>query len=381
MNHPHKIGNTLKRKLILAVTNDLATDNRVHKVATTLLKMGFEVTLVGRLLPYSTELQPRTYSTRRFSLWFNKGPLFYANYNIRLFFYLLFKNFDVVVSNDLDTLLGCFVATEITKKELVYDSHEYYTEVPELVDRPWIKARWEEIEQGIVPKLKHCYTVCQSIADIYNAKYGTSFKVVRNVPNQILENTYDEDYQPPFPTDFPVIIYQGAVNIGRGIEESILAMHQVENARLVVIGDGDILRDCQSLVKREKLEEKVILTGRKPINELQQITRFATIGLTVEKDIGLNYRFALPNKLFDYIQSEVPVLASELPEIRRIVDGYNIGITIPETTPELIAKNINAMLKSPESMVSWKKNCSIAKEELCWENEEKILIDIYKQLV
>lgn len=376
MNQLMPVGKTKKKTLALAVTNDLVTDNRVHKIATTLIDMGFEVTLIGRYLDNSLPLTHRKYTTHRFNLWFNKGPLFYANYNIRLFFYLLLKNFDVIVSNDLDTLLACFVASEILKKPIVYDSHEYFTEVPELVNRPWIKHRWEEIEHGIVPKLKHCYTVCQSIANIYNTKYGTSFKVVRNLPK--LRKTQSEpEFQPPFPTNLPVVLYQGAVNVGRGIQEAILAMHYLNNVRLVIIGAGDELDEIRRLVKNENLGSKVIITGRITLEELQKITPFATIGLTVEKDIGLNYRYALPNKLFDYIQSEVPVLSSQLPEIKSVVEKYKIGLTISEVTPEQISKGVNTMLSSPELLAEWKQNCKIASKELCWENEEKIIKGIY----
>jgi glycosyltransferase involved in cell wall biosynthesis len=369
-----------KKTLIMAVTNDLVTDNRVHKIALTLTGMGFDVTLAGRTYPSGKIKIERAYRTRRFSLWFNKGPLFYANYNIRLFFYLIFKRFDVIVSNDLDTLAACYCASQLTGNPIVYDSHEYYTEVPELVNRPRVKRIWEQIEKQIVPKLTYCYTVCQSIADIYNEKYNTSFSVVRNVPSLIDYKLDNEVIVPPFSLNKPVVIYQGAVNLGRGIEEAILAMHHVENAILVVIGSGDHLELCRKIVLDEGLSSKVIITGRVPFSDLQKFTRFASIGLSVEKDMGLNYRYALPNKLFDYIQSEVPVLASSLPEIKRIVEGYGVGITIEETTPELIAKNLNMMLKSNGSIASWKKNCSIAKEELCWENEEKILISLYAQL-
>lgn len=378
MNHPYKSGTTIKKRLVLCVTNDLVTDNRVHKVATTLCNMGFDVTLVGRILENSLPIKNRNYTIRRLALWFNKGPLFYANYNLRLFFYLLIKNFDVVVANDLDTLLACFVASEISKKELVYDSHEYFTEVPELINRPWIQKRWEDIERGIVPKLKKCYTVCQSIANVYNTKYGSNFKVVRNLPHKNNPIEKDANFTPPFPCDQTVILYQGAVNVGRGIEEAIKAMHFINNARLVIIGSGDLFDYCQNLSLSEGLSDRVVFTGRIPFDELKNLTQYATIGLSIEKDIGLNYRYALPNKLFDYIHSGVPVLASSLPEIKRIVVDYKVGFNIENTTPELIAKGIQLMLNSPDLMEEWKRNCVIASEELCWENEENILKGIYK---
>ena len=155
-----------KKKLALTVTNDLVSDNRVHKVATTLTQMGFEVTLVGRVLSDSLPLKPRAYRTHRMSLIANTGPLFYAFYNISLLFHLLYRRYDVIVSNDLDSLPAGFIYSRMSKKTLVYDSHEYYTEVPELVERPTIKRIWERIEAGMLPKIEYCYTVCQSIANI-----------------------------------------------------------------------------------------------------------------------------------------------------------------------------------------------------------------------
>jgi glycosyltransferase involved in cell wall biosynthesis len=368
-----------KIRVVMAVTNDLVSDNRVNKIALTLMDMGFEVTLVGRKFNSGNTRLSRAYNIRRFSLWFNKGPLFYANYNIRLFFYLLFNRFDVIVSNDLDTLPACFYASRIKRKPIVYDSHEYFTEVPELIERPRVKRIWERIEQRIVPKLTHCYTVCQSIADVYNAKYGTAFRVVRNIPFK-LNDLNDNGFVPPFPTDKPVVIYQGAVNLGRGIEEAILAMHQLENVNLVIIGWGDLIEECKKLAEDEGLTDRVIFTGRIPFDELSKITRFATIGLSVEKDMGLNYRYALPNKVFDYIQSEVPLLVSSLPEIKRVVEEYNVGLVIDETTPEAIADGIKQMLRDEKSYRLWKENCRKAKELLCWENEQEIVKAIYTPL-
>jgi glycosyltransferase involved in cell wall biosynthesis len=361
----------------MAVTNDLVSDNRVHKIALTLEDMGFDVTLAGRTFPSGKINLRRPYTTHRFSLWYNKGPLFYANYNIRLFFYLLINRFDVIVSNDLDTLPACFYASRILRKQLVYDSHEYFTEVPELIKRPRVKRIWERIEEAILPKITHCYTVCQSIADIYNAKYKTSFRVVRNIPFKLkdIENEY---FAPPFPTDKPVVIYQGAVNLGRGIEEAILAMRYIENVNLVIIGSGDIIDECKKLAKDEELTDKVFFTGRIPFEELSKVTRFATIGLSVEKDMGLNYRYALPNKLFDYIQSEVPMLTSALPEIKRIVDDYGVGLVIGETTPEAISNGIKQMLSDVESFRFWKENCRKAKAVLCWENEREIIRSVFQ---
>jgi glycosyltransferase involved in cell wall biosynthesis len=366
-----------KHKILMAVTNDLVSDNRVHKIALTLCNMGFDVTLAGRKLKNSESVSNRPYTTKRFRLCFNKGPLFYATYNIRLLIYLIFNKFDVINANDLDTLWACFAASKLTKTQLVYDSHEYYTEVPDLVHRPGVKKIWEKIEAHIVPKLNTCYTVCQSIATIYNQKYGCNFRVVRNVPHKSQNTNTDKGFTPPFETDLPIILYQGAINKDRGIEESILAMHTVNNAQLVIIGDGDVFKKCVELTKTENLTNKVHFTGRINLHQLSKITPFATIGLSVEKDVGLNYHYALPNKLFDYIHASIPVIAASLPEIKNIVDTYKIGVCINNITPVEISQAINKLIENKQLINQLRNNCIQAQNELCWENEEKIIENIY----
>jgi glycosyltransferase involved in cell wall biosynthesis len=380
MNQTDKTLKEARPKVAMAVTNDLATDNRLQKIAQTLTKMGFSVTMTGRKFKHSLSVHCPGVASKRFSLWFNKGPQFYANYNLRLLFYLLCNKYDVFVANDLDTLPACYVAARLKRKPIVYDSHEYFTEVPELINRPRTQRIWEKIEKNIVPKLKHYYTVSQGIADIYNKKYNANFILVRNFPNKT-SNEKQGKFHPPFPTDLPVVLYQGAINLGRGVEEAILAMKLLDNTRLVIVGAGDKFENCRQMVQNEDLSSKVILTGRITPDELSKITPFATIGLSIEKDLGLNYRFAMPNKLFNYIQAGVPVLASSLPEIKNIVNTYDVGFIIDETTPEKIATGVKHMLNSPAVMKRWKTNCKIAGESLCWENEEKTLKAIYQDFL
>jgi len=173
--------NLFLRRIVVSVTNDLVTDQRVYKVCKSLQKLGFDILLIGRQLKNSPPIE-RPYKTYRMRLLFNKGFLFYAEYNLRLFFKLLFTKKDILLSNDLDTLLPNYIISKLQKKKLVYDSHELFTEVPELINRPRVQNIWIGIEKRILPNLKICYTVCQSIADYYDKKYGTNFKVIRNLP-------------------------------------------------------------------------------------------------------------------------------------------------------------------------------------------------------
>lgn len=366
------------KKVSLSVINDLVTDNRVHKVATSLQNMGFEPVLIGRVLPESRPVE-RTYQTRRMKLLFRKGPLFYFEYNLRLLFCLLRLKPDVFVANDLDTLLANYLASRIRRKPLVYDSHEYFTEVPELVNRPRVKAIWEKIEKAIVPRVDAAYTVCESIAEVYRSKYGVDFKVVRNLPVRTSSMNTDQmtSNHQISNKKAKVILYQGALNLGRGLEDTIKAMQFIDEAELWLSGDGDLTQNLKKLVEELKLELKVNFLGRLPFQELIEVTCKADLGISLEEDLGLNYRFALPNKLFDYVQAGVPVLVSDLPEMRRIVEQYQIGMIAETHQRKELAALMKEALFDQERRSAWMKNLPLAATELCWENEESIIREIY----
>ncbi len=364
----------MSKTVSLSVINDLVTDNRVHKVAVSLQKMGFNPVLVGRILPESQPVE-RNYQTHRMKLLFRKGSMFYFGYNFRLLFFLLKLRPDVLVANDLDSLLANFLVSRIRRKPLIYDSHEYFTEVPELLGRPVVRAIWKWLERMMVPKVNAAYTVSESIAEVYRELYKVDFKVVRNLPVCAQrEKTVHREKESGKPK---IILYQGAMNLGRGIESAIRAMQFLDGAELWLAGDGDITSRLQEMVYEQDLDKKVKFIGRLPLHNLHEMTCQADLGISLEEDLGLNYRFALPNKLFDYIQAGVPVLVSNLPEMKRIVEQYQIGMIAETHQRKELAELMKIALFDQEKRIIWMKNMPLAAAELCWENEEKILLDIY----
>jgi len=362
-------------RIIVSVTNDLTTDQRVHKVCTTLTEMNFDVLLIGRRLKNSKKIN-RNYNTTRMKLLFTSGFLFYAEYNLRLFFKLSFLKKDILLSNDLDTLLPNYLISKLFNKKLVYDSHELFTEVPELINRPFQQGFWLNIEEYILPKLKNYYTVCKSIADYYDSKYQTNFNVIKNVPCQI-KNTKTSCF--PFQTNSKkIILYQGAINKGRGLELMIEAMKFINNSIFVIIGSGDIEKELFQQVTDLKLQEKVKFISRITPEELQKLTPLADLGLSIEEDLGLNYSFSLPNKIFDYIQANVPILVSDLVEMKQIVEKYKVGEIILDRNSLALANQIKLMLKKDKNLYT--KQLIKAGNELIWEKESDKLIEIFKTL-
>jgi glycosyltransferase involved in cell wall biosynthesis len=369
------------KRVIISVTNDLSTDQRVDRVCNTLVKMGFEVLLVGRKRKNSLILKPRKYGMKRMRLLFSKGPLFYAEYNFRLFLFILFHKAGLLVSNDLDTLLGTYLASRVRGLPMVHDCHEYFRGVPELNGRPGASNTWKRIEDWIFPKLLSVYAVNDSIAGIYHKEYGNEVGVIRNVPVRRETGIPKNRREIGIPFDSKIILYQGAVNVDRGIDEAIMAMKYLAiKACLLIIGTGDVIERLKDLAMKENISEKVIFTGAIPFEDLFQYTRMADIGLSIEKDVSLNYHYCLPNKFLDYIQARVPVLVTPLPEMKAIVDKYQVGEFILNHDPQYLASIFESMLNSGKLSV-YRENLEKAAADLCWENEEQKLMKIYQPYV
>lgn len=372
------------KRIIVSVINDLSTDQRVHKVCSTLVEMGFNVLLVGRRQRTSLSLNTRTYTTKRMFLFFEKGILFYTAYQIRLFFCLLFNKAEVLVSNDLDTLLPNYFISKIKNIPLVYDTHEIFCEVPELQNNATKKAIWKKLERYLFPKLNYVFTVNESIAKIYQNEYHIPIKVVRNVPmlfNSISNKEVSKEAL-GIPTDKKIIILQGAgINIDRGAEEALQAMQFIDNAVLLIIGSGDVISILKTMVQDLNLNQKVKFIGKVPFETLIQYTHYADLGLTLDKATNVNYKYSLPNKLFDYIHAGVPVLASDLVELKNIITHYNVGVCIKSHDVKHIADKIKNMLSDESQCIIWKDNAKIAAQQLNWDIEKEQLIAVYKQFL
>jgi glycosyltransferase involved in cell wall biosynthesis len=366
-----------QKRVYMTVSSDLATDNRVHRTCTVLEELGFQVFLYGRQKKNSPQMPARSYRVNRLKLNFEQGALFYAELNIRFFWKLLFSKYDYIFSNDLDTLPAAYLVSRLKRKPLLYDSHELFTEVPELVSRPRIKAIWKSLEQRMLPSLKEMITVNDSIAEIFNQTYRIPVTVVRNVPQrqeQLIALSREElDLKP---TQKMLIIQGSGLNVQRGIEEAVLAMEFIEDTVLFLVGDGDVIPSVKKLVSAKNLQKKVRFVGRLPYRELLQYTAAADLGLALDKPLSQNYALALPNKVFDYIQAHTPVLSSPLVEIEKLIRKYDCGEIIHEVTPEAIAQKVNELLSNPQRLTDLKENCIKAAYIEHWDTDKQKLAEV-----
>ncbi len=369
----------MAKKIIVSVTTDLVTDQRVHKVCNSLQNAGYDILLLGREKRDSFILIKKKYKVRRFKLFFEKGFLFYLTYNIRLFFFLLFSRVDILLANDLDTLLPNYLVSKLKGIPIVYDNHEYFTGVPELTQRPFVRGIWKKIEVFIFPKLKYVYTENESKRRLYEEEYNVPLSVIRNLPLLSVDKP-KLIKRPEWIGTRKIILYQGAVNKDRGLEEMIEAMSYLDEFVFLIIGKGDVYNSVKNKIAELDLTDRIYMYGEIPFEELPKYTALADIGISIEKDTNISYRYCLPNKIFDYIHSGVPVLVSSLLEMKLIIDKYNVGAILLSHNPLEIAKIIKEIFSDQTKYNLWKSNLADASSNLNWEIEEKKLLKLYESI-
>jgi glycosyltransferase involved in cell wall biosynthesis len=380
--------------IIFSVTNDLTYDQRMHRICGSLAANGHAVTLVGRALSESIPLGNKAFGQKRLRCFFRKGFAFYAEFNLRLFFFLLFAKYDAVCSIDLDTLsAGCF-ASLLRGKKRVFDAHEYFTEVPEVVGRPFVKSFWEMVARICLPFYRHAYTVGPALAKIFEEKYNLKFGVVRNVasapPSPPIRGGVASPpapllverrvLPPPLWGGWGGLFYMGALNEGRGIETMLEAMQLLDDVHLHLAGEGDLSENLRRLAADLGVENKVTFLGYVPPSELQKLAAQAWLGLNLFENRGLSYYYSLANKFFGSVRAGVPVLTMNFPEYRALNAQHEVAILLDELTPRAMAAAVKNLLVNKDLYARLQKNCVAAREDWNWEKEEKVLLEIWRNV-
>lgn len=364
-----------QKHIAFTVVNDLTTDQRMQRICTSLVNAGYKVTLIGRTMPSSIPLANYPFEQKRLTVWFQRGKLFYIEYNLRLFLHLLFNSYNIYGAIDLDTLLPHYLVSRLKNKPITYDAHEYFAELPEIVHRPLVRKAWKSLEKYIVPRLKYVYTINETYQQLFKQEYGIHFDIVRNATR--LESL-------PSKTTMPVeryILYQGAVNVGRGIEEFIAAMPHIPNCALYICGHGDVYDACQTLANTLGIIDRVHFFGAVPPRELKTYTVNAAIGFTFFTNDGLSYYYSLANRFFDYMHSGIPQLAVNFPAYKQINDKYEIALLLDDLSPHSIANAANSLLNDTDLYAKLQQNCLRAREVYNWQQEEQTLLRIYNNIV
>ncbi|MCE1168344.1 MAG: glycosyltransferase [Sphingobacteriia bacterium] len=300
-------------------------------------------------------------------------------------------NASVISCHDLIALLIGWMSTIFQKNRplLVYDSHEFELGRNTKNRRSFLNKRLiVTLERFLIGKSRLSIMVNQSIAsEVKNVyKLDTMPLVVRNIPT-----TWTVDYsiisakrkyfcdKLGINQDTFLMMYHGSITTNRGIEQLLLATKEIPDCAIVILGFGieSYITSLKNLINSNSLDGKVIFHESVPLNVLWQYIGAADLGVMLDQNTCKSYYYSLPNKLFENIQAETAVLCSDFPEYRKIVIDYKIGLCCDSHDQTDIIQHIRQIKENPRLQAEFKKNLALAKQELCWENERKILVDAY----
>lgn len=412
---------------VVMMTTDQKLDRRIVLEARTLCRIGYRVTILAAPWPERKE----TYGNEPFELirlgeslasfsingntgysasiyrlyhWIKKRGFVLNPYisfirsvfrgymsDLERFYLCLFQEAGILAGgdiyhiHDLQPLAAGAVAAEKLRAKLVHDSHELFAEQEFLLGE---KRKWQQIEKRYIHRADRVITVNGSIAKELEKRYGIARPMVisncesqaqRRAPQAEIASLAERLALPP---DSLVLLYQGGLSPNRNLENLVRSMSYVRDPRavLVILGNGELRGKLLHSVKKLNLGNRVFLIPGVPQEELLSVTVQASLGIIPYTPTCLNTFYCTPNKLFEYIAAGIPLLVSDLPELRKIVDTYDIGWVADLTTPQKIAEAINCALLSAEELKKRRKNATLAFKTLCWEEEEKKLIRVYEEL-
>ncbi len=361
----------MNKKILFTVINDLTYDQRMQRICRSLSKAGYDVTLVGRQLPHSIALPIEPYKQVRLKCLFNKGKFFYIEYNLRLLFFIIAKKLEVIGAVDADTLMGCTMAGKMKQIKLVLDAHEYFPYVPELNNRPLASNIWKMVERMCIPAMDQCYTVGQKLAEQYSKEYGKPFQVIRNLPYKQTSGSLTEKTE-------KFILYQGALNEGRGLEELLEAI-EIMDVKLKIAGEGDLSNKLRQKTRQLGITHKVEFLGYLKPAELRELTAKAFIGYNLLNAASWSYYYSLSNKFFEYIQAGIPCITNSFPEYEAINEEHEVA-WLTELKVEKIQEAIEELFNNSSLYQRLQNNCKAAAEVYNWEQEEQQLLKVYESL-
>lgn len=289
---------------------------------------------------------------------------------------------DVFVAHDLPMLAVARKAAEGCGAKLVYDSHELYCE-QEFSNRE--KRRWAEIEAKHIQSCDAVITINPSIANELEKRYLLGqVNVVYNTERTGGATEQHRYFHNAFKLNesCKVLLFQGGLSAGRHIESLVKAMGYVKNSavHLVVLGDGQLVSRLQVLIETEALLGRVHLHPAVSQQELISYTASADAGIIPYQATCLNNYYCTPNKLFEFIAAGIPMLVSDLPEIRRIVSLYKVGLIRNLSSIEQLAMSVDEFFSDDARLQTWKGNVVSARKQVCWECESEKVVSIFEAL-
>lgn len=359
------------KRAVITFLGNAYHDSRVVNLIESLNQNNFDTVTVSfdwKSENFNTQIGP----TSIYKLDKSKSSLFFY----LKFLYLLTRDLmrhraEVYFAEDIYTLPITYFFSKIYKGRIFYNSREIYAHLAGLRNKNYIQRIISKIESKFIKKVDLVLVTGEMDAQYLREAYEiNNFLVLRNLPkyqNDIATVNLREKLN--IPVNSKILLYQGVLLEGRGIIKVIEVLDSLQDLHFVIVGDGEFKEKFLSAANSTNYAERIHFLGAVNHFELLKYTAGADIGLALIENISISYYYALPNKLFEYIMAGLPVLVSNLPQMKRIVDKYNVGKAVdPENRMDIIG-GIKEILTDSDKLDSYKLNCSNAAKELNWEKE------------
>lgn len=374
------------KKVKMILTNSFKADIRVFKEAKTLVENGYEVEVlcwdreneflnmeidekegikIKRFYPYSK------YGSGK------KQVIPFLKFIFKIKSYLKNKEYDIIHAHDLDGLLVAKIVNFFNNKKIIYDSHEFFSGYKTLQ----IDKKVFLLEKILLSNKDYVITVSETIANnlkkFYNPK---EVRVIRNIPYlkkiEVKKNLLREELN--ISEENKILLYQGCILKGRGIKKILDLVEKLEEKYVAVfIGEGNYKNELVNYALEKNISHRIFFKDFVENKKLINYTNSADIGIcTIEKK-SLSYYYCLPNKFFEFIQGEIPIIGSNFPDLENLILKYDVGITIDPNKLEKTASVIPKLLEQKEQYLEKIRYC---KQELNWECESKKLLELYKNI-
>lgn len=368
--------NSDRKKILITFLGNIDFDTRCYNLYETFDSSGHEVEFIG--FDWSTE-NFSSIKGKKTVYKLSKLPFsifFYLKFYFLLNLKVLLKRFDVIFAEDLYCLPVCVVAAKIKRAKVIYDCRELFSFLAGLKNKSFIQKFWSFVENIFISKVDLILTTGEMDLDFINNRYNLkNILVIRNLPLYKKADT-SINYSTMFKFDKSkkVLIYQGVILHGRGLKMTFDFLKTSDDFVLVIIGGGELLDYYRNLANKLNLLHKVFFIGKIPQEELHIYTSGAFVGLSLIENLSLSYQYALPNKLFEYIMAEIPVVVTSLPQMKKIVENYQVGFVVEENDLDQFKKILYKLKEDNLLYSNLKTNCRNVSRELCWENEIKKLL-------
>jgi glycosyltransferase involved in cell wall biosynthesis len=389
-------------QVAMFVWNDFRNDARVKNEALTLASAGHQVNVHALFTPGATPryeeiaagvavkrhgrkqgarlAKPRLHTAKRNR--FELGMLMISRVltHLAVMASMVRERPSVVHAHDVNVLPTAWLAAQLCGAKLVYDAHEIssgregYRKIGRLV--AWI-------EKKIMPRAAGTITTTDARAKFFARAYRIPRPLVLQNRPRLVSVVGDDRIREflSLSEDYPIVIYQGGQQPGRGLERLVDCAARVPGAYFVFVGGGSLHEELKKRAMTLGLTDRVFFIPTVPLSELPYYTASADIGVQPIENTCLNHFTTDSNKLFEYVVARLPVVASDLPEIARVVRHHNLGLLVKPGDSDALATALNELVDSPDMRARYAANAERAASQLNWEEQEQLLVAMYERIL